>query len=402
MQYFIGMKEYGACPFGASTLVAFRKRFSEKDLEAILEASVPKAEAKEKDDSDDRDEPPSSGTLVLDATCCPADIAYPQDIDLLNQAREKAEETVDELCEQTGQKKPRMYRKRARKDYLRLSKSKKRSTKAIRSALRKQLQYLRRDIGYVAELVQKGAKLSAKQADRLNMVATFYEQQRIMFETETHSIPQCIVSLTQPWIRPIVRGKAHANTEFGAKLHISLVNGYARIERLDFEPFNESEDLWRAVSRYRERYGCYLRRILADRIYRNRQTLAFCKEHGIRLSGPTLGKPPRASGLSHQVKRQEYQDSCNRNIVEGVFETGETAYSLVRVMASLPQTTFCAIGITLLFLNLTKSPSATFALFVFYRYSLLYTGCGVEPKYNFLLCHPSSCLVYCFEARRHS
>ena len=121
LQYFIGMKEYGPCPFGTSTLVAFRKRFSVEDLAAILEASVPKRETEKKDDSDDGNDPPNSGTLILDATCCPADIAYPQDIDLLNRAREKVERTVDELCETAGKKKPRMYRKRARKDYLRLS-----------------------------------------------------------------------------------------------------------------------------------------------------------------------------------------------------------------------------------------------------------------------------------------
>jgi len=96
LQFFNGMKEYGPCPFGASTLVAFRKRFSEEDMVAILEASVPKEEKKE--DSDDGDAPPNSGTLILDATCYPADIAYPQDVDLLNQAREKVEKTVDELC----------------------------------------------------------------------------------------------------------------------------------------------------------------------------------------------------------------------------------------------------------------------------------------------------------------
>ena len=168
------MKEYRPCPFGVSTLVAFQKRFSEQNLAAILDASVPKAE--KKDDSDEGNDLPNSGTLVLDATCCPADITYPQDIELLNQAREKAEETVDELCEGAGQKRPRMYRKCARKDYLRLSKSKKRSGKAIRSAVRKQLQYIRRDIGYIAELDQKGAKLSAKQADRLNIITTIYEQ----------------------------------------------------------------------------------------------------------------------------------------------------------------------------------------------------------------------------------
>jgi len=88
-----------------------------------------------------------------------------------------------------------------------------------------------------------------------------------MFKAGTHSIPQRIVSLAQPWVRPIVRGKAHANTEFDAKLHISQVNGYARIEQLDFEPYNESEGLWRAVERYRKHSGCYPERILADKIY---------------------------------------------------------------------------------------------------------------------------------------
>ena len=363
LQYFIGMKEYGPCPFRASTLVSFRKRFSEEDLAAILEASVPKAETEKPDDSDDGNDSSNSGTLVLDATCCPADIAYPQDIDLLNQARENAEKTVDELCEATGQKRPRMYRKRARKDYLRLSKSKKRSGKVIRSAVRKQLQYIRRDMGYIAELVQKGGKLSSEQADRLNIVTTVYEQQRLMFESQTHSIPRRIVSLAQPWVRPIVRGKAHANTEFGAKLHISLVDGYARIERLDFEPFNESEDLWRAVARYRERYGCYPERILADKIYRNRQTLAFCKEHGIRLSGPALGKPSNNPDLTRQAKKQEYQDSCDRNAVEGVFGTAKTAYGLGRVMARLQETAVCVIGVALLLFNLSKSLKPSLALF---------------------------------------
>lgn len=44
LQYFVGMKEYGPCSFEASTLVAFRKRFSGEELSVILEASVPKTE----------------------------------------------------------------------------------------------------------------------------------------------------------------------------------------------------------------------------------------------------------------------------------------------------------------------------------------------------------------------
>ena len=356
LQYFIGMKEYSSqCPFGASTMVAFRKRFSPEDIARILEATVPKQEQETNDDSDDDQDPPNSGTLTLDATCCPADVAYPQDINLLNEAREKLEETIDKICQDNALAKPRTYRKCARKDYLRLVKSKKRTRRAVRKAIGKQLRYIRRDIRYIVEFVQNGVKLTQTQKDRMNLVTTVYEQQRLMYETRTHSIPRRIVSLSQPWVRPIVRGKAHANTEFGAKLHISLSNGYIRIERLDFESYNEAEDLYRAVERYRNRYGHYPQRILADKLYRNRQTLAYCKERNIRLTGPALGKPPKDRALSRQAKAQEYQDCCDRNEVEGVFGTGKTAYGLGRIAAHLEATTFCTIGVTLILMNLTKS-----------------------------------------------
>ena len=356
LQYFIGMKEYGSsCPFGASTMVAFRKRFSPEDIAEILEATIPKPDgAGNSERNDDDQDPPNGGTLTMDATCCPADIAYPQDIELLNGVREQLECVIDQVCDGYGLKKPRTYRKRARKDYLNLVKRKKRGTQVIRKAIRKQLQYIRRDVRYIVEYVQSGIVLTQAQKDCMNLMTTVYEQQRLMFETGTHSIPRRIVSLPQPWVRPIVRGKAHANTEFGAKLHISLVDGYIRIERLDFEPYNEAEDFYRAVEGYRARYGRYPARILADKLYRNRQTLAYCKERGIRLTGPALGKPPKDRTLTKQARAQEYQDICDRNEVEGVFGTGKTAYGLGRIAAHLKETTFCVIGVALILMNLTK------------------------------------------------
>ena len=215
-------------------------------------------------------------------------------------------------------------------------------------------QFSEQDLAAILEAsVPKGTKLSSIQADRLNIVTIVYEQQRIMFESQTHSIPRRIVNLVQPWVRPIIRGKAHANTEFGAKLHISLVDGYARMERLGFKSFNESGSLYQAAARYRERYGYYPERILADKIYRNRQTLAFCKEHGIRLSGP---------GLSRQAKKPGDQDSYDRNAVEGVFGTAKTAYGLDRVMPRLQEPAVCVIGVVLLLFNLSRSLRATLAL----------------------------------------
>jgi hypothetical protein len=349
LQYFVGMKEYSEqCPFGASTMVEFRRRFSEADIAAILEASIPKAEPSEEDD------PANGGTLILNATCCPADIAYPQDLNLLNETREKPEGVIDELCEASELDKPRMYRRQARRDFLKVSKSKKRTAKQMRTALRKQLQYLRRDMGYLVETVREGVNPTQRQKDLLNLLTTVYEQQRLMFETKTHSIPRRIVSLSQPHVRPIPRGKARAKTEFGAKLHISLVDGYARMERLSFEAYNEADDFFRLIEAYRQRYGQYPARILADRIYRNRETLDFCKEKNIRLTGPALGRPPKDPEVTRQARRQEYADICDRNAVEGAFGTMKTAYGLGRVAARLEATSRCVIGVALLVFNLQK------------------------------------------------
>jgi hypothetical protein len=86
------------------------------------------------------------GRLLIDATVCPQDIAYPTDLDLLSDAREKSEQLIDSIykIELHGEK-PRTDRKKARKEYLRVAQSKKKTKKQIRSAIRKQLGYLYRN-----------------------------------------------------------------------------------------------------------------------------------------------------------------------------------------------------------------------------------------------------------------
>jgi transposase, IS5 family len=79
--------------------------------------------------------------------------------------------------------------------------------------------------------------------------------------------------------------------EFGAKLDISVSNGFVRLERQFFDAYNEAEYLQEVIERYKVRTGSYPECVLADKIYRNRNNLGYCKEHGIRLSGPALGRP---------------------------------------------------------------------------------------------------------------
>jgi hypothetical protein len=37
--------------------------------------------------------------MIVDATCAPSQITYPQDVSLLNKARESSEKIIDELHE---------------------------------------------------------------------------------------------------------------------------------------------------------------------------------------------------------------------------------------------------------------------------------------------------------------
>jgi len=111
--------------------------------------------------------------------------------------------------------------------------------------------------------------LSRRQSQNLETIRVLYQQQKTMYTLKTHQVDDRIVSISQPHIRPIVRGKAKAATEFGAKVAISMVNGYIYVDELSWDPFNESVNLQQAVEDYKKRFGYYPEAVLADQIYRN-------------------------------------------------------------------------------------------------------------------------------------
>ncbi len=215
--------------------------------------------------------------MILDATCAPQNIEFPQDINLLNEAREILERAIDDICETFNYYKPRMYRKNARKDYLNIAKCKKRTAKKLRKAIKKQLQYINRDLRYLDGLLaQDNVVMTIRQAHKLAVIRELVSQQQYMYDNNTHSVKDRIVSISQPYIRPIVRGKAKAPTEFGAKLDMSIdERGLARLEKLSFDSYNESDVLLKALERYRDRTGHYPARVLVDQIYRNRNNLVY-------------------------------------------------------------------------------------------------------------------------------
>ena len=241
-QYFIGLPGFQLDqPFAPSLLVEFRKRLTEEKLAEINEMII--RNNKHDDDNTPSDNSGSDpqkhddaantndGTLIIDATCAPQNIAFPQDVNLLNETRENLEGIIESVCYEYNLKKPRMYKEKARKDYLALAKSKKRSSKKIRKAIKKQLQYIRRDRNYIDWLSNYGYYPDEKQLERLEILDKLVEQQQYMYDNKTHIIENRIVSISQPYIRPIVRGKSKAPVEFGAKFDLSVENGLAGYKR---------------------------------------------------------------------------------------------------------------------------------------------------------------------------
>ena len=261
----------------------------------------------------------------------------------------------------------RMYRKIARGDYLNLAKCKKRTGKRIKKAIKKQLQYVRRDLRYIDEFLEQGMELNSKQLERLAVIRKVYEQQDYMYCNHTHKVPDRIVSISQPYIRPIVRGKAKNPTEFGAKLDLSIDNGFARIEKLSFNPYNESEVLISAIEQYYERNGHYPERVLVDKIYRNRKNINYCKLHNIRLSGSTLGRPKKDSSVD---KKLEYIDSVDRIEVERAFSLAKRSFGLGLITTKLESTTRSSIVLSIIAMNIEKLSKLFYAIFCFWFFKI--------------------------------
>ena len=362
LQYFCGYSGYDdeKPPFDSSLMVYFRKRLTPEILGEINEMIVRDAkerqanEAKSKDE-DDSDDPPgtggNSGTMIVDATCTPSNIRYPQDVSLLNEARENAEKLLDVLHDPAEGKKPRTYRKCARKDYLKYTRCRKHTAKMTRKAIGKQLSYLRRDLDAIDSKLSLGKELTVRQAERLDTIRTIYAQQKYMYDHRTHSVPDRIVSVSQPFVRPIVRGKAGKPVEFGAKLDISVVDGWTRLECCSFDAYNEAGNLQKMAERFREREGHYPSRILADKIYRNRENLSYCKLHGIRLSGPALGRPRRDE---QRDRRQTHFDQNERIEVERQFSFAKRKCNLGKVKTKLAETVGFTLAMSIVVLNLRK------------------------------------------------
>lgn len=358
LQYFCGMPGYtNEKPFDSSAMVRFRKRITADTLIDINNMFIEHADAQRVEKADKQDEKEqerlngNTGTMIVDATCAPVRIKYPTDSGLLNTAREKLENIIDSLHQSAGGQKPRTYRKKAHKDFLNISKNKRPTKKAVRRAVKKQLQYVVRDLKYIQRYLEQGKKLSERQQRDYAVAIRIYEQQKQMFDTNTHSISDRIVSFHQPYIRPIVRGKTNKPVEFGPKIDISVVNGMVRLEKFSYDAYNESSLLKEEIENYYKQNGAYPARVLADKIYRTKENIKFCKELGIKLLGPALGRPAKNV---ERDRKAEYLGECERVEVERKFSLAKRKFGMSQIRTYLQETTQTVVALSILVMNLSK------------------------------------------------
>ena len=199
-----------------------------------------------------------------------------------------------------------------------------------------------------------GVILSVCDVKLWDILTTVYEQQRYMFENNTHSVENRIVSISQPYIRPIVRGKAKSPVEFGAKLDLSVdETGMCRVEKLSFDAYNESAVLKTAVENYKQRTGYYPERVLVDQIYRNRENITFCSSLDIRISGKKLGRPKKDTD-SKAEKKIAYQDNTDRIEVERKFSLAKRKFGLGLLLTKREDTTRASIVLSVIAMNIDR------------------------------------------------
>ena len=266
----------------------------------------------------------------------------------------KLDAMIDKLHEPaSGKRRPRTYRKVLSKKCLAHAKSRKRTAKQTRSIIRVMLCAVKRNMAFVDGFLEKGGFLEDRDMELLATIRRLYAQQKEMFDEKKHRVAERIVSVTQPYVRPVVRGKVKDPVEFGAKYDVSVdERGHARLEHVDFEPYNECTILQDVVNRYKERTGHCPKRVLVDLVYRTKENRTFCEERGIEMQKRKPGRKPKDARERRKLEKKERRNDADRIEVERFFSVGKRCCGAGLIMTKLSETTLGSIALSVLVANL--------------------------------------------------
>jgi transposase, IS5 family len=269
--------------------------------------------------------------LMADGTVLPENIKYPNDVGVMNDAREWLVKKISEIGQAIG-KRYRTYRRAARKAYLCFSKKKRKTKKEIARAKKQMLQYVRRNIEQLSDAIKHAGRVGlvglGEIGASLEIARKIYAQQHEMYRTKSHQVKERIVSFVRPWVRPIKRGKNGKDVEFGAKAAVSYVDGMLFLDVIEHENFAEAETavVRGQIESYENRFGQPPPSFTADKAYGSRGNREYVEgEKKIRTSFVRLGKKQAGTQVIDRWFKKKQRE---RNRIEGAIGNGKEHYCL--------------------------------------------------------------------------
>lgn len=325
MQHFCGLDQFVTKSlFDESSLTKIRKRIGVKFFKEIEDNIFEELKKKKII---------RAKGMMIDATVFPKKIKYPIDTGILNDAREWLVKVIDGIGKEMG-KKVRTYKRIARKTYLNLAKKRNKTKKQIRKGKKELLQFMRRNIKQIKEILKKrkemGYEIKEEVIKRLKVVEKIYEQQKEMYVKKINQIKERIVSLHQPQVRPICRGKSGKKTEFGPKGAVSLVDGFLFLDKISNEAFSEAETelVKKQIENFEEKFGKKPEYCTGDGLYGTRGNRSMLKEMEIRNAFKGLGRNAYAQDRKDKWKKKKQRE---RNQIEGFIGNSKEHYDCDKI-----------------------------------------------------------------------
>lgn len=283
-----------------------------------------------------------TGVGMQDATCYESRISFPTDVKLIWNCCHEVYLLIQQQRKKLKLRKSRMNYRRQKENFQSYQKTRKKSRRQEKKLRKKLLKFLVKLLQHTEQLQQKHLiALSHKQQRRLHTTVKVYEQQHGKLYGHTTEIKNRIVSLSKPYIRPIVRGKETKTVEFGAKVNMLQINGVNFIEHLSYDAFNEGTRLQSGIYLQRKLFGKCTHQS-ADQIYATNANRSYCKQNNIATNFIPKGKQ-KVAHIEQAAALRKTLNIARSTILEGSFGNEKCNYHLQKIPARNQVTETCWI-----------------------------------------------------------
>lgn len=280
-------------------------------------------------------------TFYTDATCYESEMRYPTDQKLLWECCEKAYSIMCIVCQRLEIHRPRTKYLDVEKANMGYVKQRKHSKSQQRKLTRRLIHLLGKILEEIRKMVREHDDeevLTVREKSTMDIITKVYRQQKNHFNSNDprESIPDRIVSISKPYVRPIVRGKEVKNVEFGAKCNNILVDGISFIEKLSFNAFSEGTRLEHCIKMHKRLFKVDAKKIGGDTGYAGTVNRDLCRKLDIQTSFVKRGRPS-AEKKEKDFVRQELA-RVRATAMEGSFGTQKEHYAMRRIKARKKKT----------------------------------------------------------------